>query len=66
MRTKIVFAISTAICSFVLAVISFAQETPLEITRRGPDPNNGMIEGRVLLPSGQSANFNIKVLLKKL
>ncbi|MGH9836535.1 MAG: tetratricopeptide repeat protein, partial [Blastocatellia bacterium] len=34
--------------------------------RRGSDPNNSLIEGRVLLPSGQSANFNIKIILSDL
>lgn len=58
-------AISTAVCSFVLAVVSFAQDPPLEIARRSPDPTNAMIEGRILLPSGQSANFNVKVTLSE-
>lgn len=58
-------AVLTVVCSFALAAISFAQETPLEI-RRGPDPTNAMIEGRVLLPSGQSADFNVKITLSEL
>lgn len=58
-----ILAILTAVCSGGLAPISSAQEAPLEIARRGPDPNNALIEGRVLLPSGQSANFNIKIIL---
>ena len=64
MVTKIILAILTAFCSFVLAVISFAQEPPREINR-GPDPTNAVIEGRVLLPSGQSANFNVKIIFSE-
>jgi tetratricopeptide (TPR) repeat protein len=62
---KTVFVISTVVFSFVLAVVSFAQEVPLEIAR-GPDPTNAMIEGRILLPSGQSANFNVKITLSEM
>jgi Flp pilus assembly protein TadD len=58
-------AILAVFCPFVLAAASFAQEAPPEI-RRGPDPTNAMIEGRVLLPSGQSANFNVKITLSEL
>ncbi len=44
-----------------LAVSVSSQEIPIDMSRRGGDPNNALIEGRVLLPSGQSANFNIKI-----
>ncbi len=69
MRSTIIqtaLAISTVVCSLVLAIISFAQEPPPGIARRGPDPTNAMIEGRVLLPSGQSANFNVKIILSEM
>jgi tetratricopeptide (TPR) repeat protein len=52
------------VCSFALSIISFAQEPPREINR-GPDPTNALIEGRILLPSGQSANFNVKITLSE-
>lgn len=51
--------------SYFLADISFAQVPPPEVTHRGPDPANAMIEGRVLSPSGQPANFNVKVTLSE-
>lgn len=63
---RIITAILTVFFSFALAVISFAQEPPREIPNRGPDPTNAVIEGRVLLPSGQSANFNAKITLSEL
>src|SRR5262245_8326446 len=68
MRTRaiqITLAILTAVCSSILAVTSFAQEPPLDINR-GPDPTNAMIDGRVLLPSGQSANFNVNITLSEM
>jgi tetratricopeptide (TPR) repeat protein len=65
MGTKIILAVSTTIYSFVLTAISFAQDPSLRV-RIGPDLNNAVIEGRVLLPSGQSANFNIKITLSEL
>lgn len=45
---------------------AFAQEIPLDIPRRSNDPNNALIEGRVLLPSGQTASSNIKIVLSDL
>jgi tetratricopeptide (TPR) repeat protein len=66
METKLIRSILVAACSAAVAMIAFAQESPLEVPRRGPDPNNALIEGRILLPSGQSANFNIKVILSDL
>lgn len=59
-------AVTTAVCSFVLAAVSFAQAPPPDIGRRGQDPTSGLIEGRVLLPSGQSADFNVKITLSEL
>jgi len=47
-----------------MAAISFAQEGPLG-TRIGPDPISALIEGRILLPSGQSADFNVKIILSE-
>jgi Tfp pilus assembly protein PilF len=69
MGTKIIRttnAILTAVFSCCLAAVSYAQNAASETSRRGPDPVNAMIEGRVLLPSGQSANFNIKIILSEL
>jgi len=63
---QIILAVLAAVCSCSSAPITFAQDAPLDIPRRGPDPNNALIEGRVLLPSGQSANFNIKIILSEL
>jgi tetratricopeptide (TPR) repeat protein len=48
-----------------LAAVSLAQEPPLGIPRRGSDPTGATIEGRVLLPSGQSADFNVKIILSE-
>jgi tetratricopeptide (TPR) repeat protein len=66
MRTKIISAILTAVCLFAMSVNSFAQEPPRDIPHRAPDPTNAIIEGRVLLPSGQSVNFNVKITLSEL
>src|SRR5262245_6822051 len=66
MSTKIIRSIMVVVCSSALAMITFAQDVPLDIPRRSADPNNALIEGRVLLPSGQSANFNVKITLSEL
>ncbi|HEY7183948.1 MAG TPA: tetratricopeptide repeat protein [Blastocatellia bacterium] len=66
MGTKITQFIVALVCSIGLAPVSFAQSIPLEVRRRGEDPTNALIEGRVLLPSGQSANFNVKIILSDL
>src|SRR5262245_55793896 len=66
MGRKIILAVMIAVCSFVLAVISFAQEPPRDIPNRGPDPINATIEGRILLPGGRQANFNVKIILSEL
>jgi tetratricopeptide (TPR) repeat protein len=55
--------ILTMFCSFVLAVVSFAQDPPGDSPYRGQDPANALIEGRVLAPSGQPADFNVKITL---
>jgi tetratricopeptide (TPR) repeat protein len=52
-----------AACSGGLAAAGPAQDPTMESRRRGADPNTAMIEGHVLLPSGQSANFNVKIIL---
>src|SRR5262249_18219925 len=65
MRTRTIqttLGVLAAICSCGLAVISFAQEPPPGIPRRGSDPTGATIEGRILLPSGQSADFNVKII----
>ncbi len=49
-----------------VAVAGLPQQIPLDMPRRGGDPNNAGIEGRILLPSGQTAEFNIKVILSDL
>lgn len=66
MEMKLIRPILVVACSAAVAMNAFAQEASLEVTRRGPDPNNALIEGRILAPSGQSANFNIKVILSDL
>lgn len=49
------------IFSVGLAAAVRAQETPLiEERLLGPDPNNAVIEGRVTLPSGRSADIDRK------
>ena len=58
------FLIVLSVCGF--AANLRAQEIPLDIPRRGADPNNALIEGRVLLPSGQTADANIKIVLSDL
>jgi tetratricopeptide (TPR) repeat protein len=58
------FLIVLYVCG--VASLALAQEIPLDIPHRGADPNNGLIEGRVLLPSGQSASANIKIVLSDL
>lgn len=50
----------------VLAASARAQDIPLDIPRRGADPTNALIEGRVLLPSGQAATANVKIVLSDL
>jgi tetratricopeptide (TPR) repeat protein len=65
MERKIILVILAVVSSFVLGAASFAQEPPREVPR-GPDPNNATIEGRVILPSGQSANLNVKIILSEL
>lgn len=40
-----------------------AQDTVLDPSLLRPDPNNAVIEGRVVLPSGRSADINIKITL---
>ncbi|HMB30079.1 MAG TPA: tetratricopeptide repeat protein [Blastocatellia bacterium] len=64
MGTKII--IVAVVCSIALASIAFAQNSPLDVRHLGADPNNALIEGRVLLPSGRSANFNVKIILSDL
>src|SRR5262245_8417547 len=66
METKIIRSGLVVICSGIMAMITFAQEVPLDIPRRKADPSNSQIEGRVLAPSGQSANFNVKITLSEL
>lgn len=53
-------------CVCCLGTRVFPQEVPLENPRRGGDPNNAGIEGHIVLPSGQAAEFNIKVILSDL
>jgi Tfp pilus assembly protein PilF len=69
MRTRTIqttLGILAAIYSYGLAAgISFAQVLPPGIPRGGPDTTGATIEGRVLLPSGQSANFNVKIILSE-
>ncbi len=59
-------AVLIAVCSCGAASISFAQVAPLDTRHVSPDPTNALIEGHVLLPSGQSANFNVKIILSDL
>ena len=69
MGTKVIqtgLAVLIVVCPGALAMVAFAQEAPLSIPHRSPDPNNALIEGRILAPSGQSANFNIKIILSDL
>ncbi len=66
MVVKIIQTILAAVCTGLLAAITFAQEAPLEVRHRGPDPSDALIEGRVLLPSGKSADFNVKIILSEL
>jgi tetratricopeptide (TPR) repeat protein len=66
MRTKIVQTAWNVMVAIGLAAVSFAQNPASDAPRRTPDPNNAMIEGRVLLPSGQSANFNVKIILSEM
>ncbi len=63
-KTVKVYLAMVYLCGLAVAVSS--QEMPIDMSRRGGDPNNALIEGRVLLPSGQSANFNIKIILSDL
>lgn len=62
-RTQL-FLIMLYVCGFAASMP--AQEIPLDIPRRGADPNNALIEGRVILPSGQAASANIKIVLSDL
>lgn len=64
--TGVTMAIIAAVCSGMMTGCAFAQDAPLEVRSRGVDPNNALIEGRVILPSGQAANFNIKIILSEL
>jgi len=66
MRVKLLQLCLALGCLCSLTTRSFPQEIPLDIPRRGGDPNNAGIEGRILLPSGQTAEFNIKVILSDL
>lgn len=66
MGTKIIKITLAAVCSCGVAAVAFPQDIPLDVPRRGGDPINALIEGRILLPSGQSANFNVKVTLSEL
>ncbi len=50
-------------CLCSLAIHALPQVIPLDIPRRGGDPNDAGIEGRILLRSGQTAEFYIKVIL---
>jgi tetratricopeptide (TPR) repeat protein len=63
MRLKLLQLALVLGCLCSLAVPGLPQEIPQDIRRREGDPNNAGIEGRILLPSGQSADFNIKVIL---
>ena len=62
-RTQL-FLIVLYVCGFAASIQ--AQEIPLDIPRRGADPNNALIEGRIILPSGQAASANIKIVLSDL
>ncbi|HYE75741.1 MAG TPA: tetratricopeptide repeat protein, partial [Blastocatellia bacterium] len=62
MKSKII-QINLALV-FLCSTIASAQIIPTDNVRRGVDPNNASIEGRIVLPSGQAADFNIKIVFK--
>jgi hypothetical protein len=53
-----------AICLCSLAMVCSAQQVPLDMPRRGSDSNDALIEGHVVLPSGQAVTFNVKIILR--
>lgn len=64
MRLRIVRAFcGLAFCSTIAAAAA-AQHSPGSEGRIAPDTNNAVIEGRVSLPSGFSADRNVKITLK--
>ena len=52
-----------AFCS-ALAVPVFAQDIEVDTKYKTADTNNAVIEGRVILPSGFSANRNVRIILR--
>jgi len=55
--------IALAFCS-ALAVPVFAQDIEVDTKYKTADTNNAVIEGRVILPSGFSANRNVRIILR--
>ena len=64
MRVKVVHACMGLTLSWALAAVVFAQHSSGPEGRVPADTNNAVIEGRVTLPSGLSADRNIKITLK--
>ncbi len=54
--------IAISLCVFMVGAT--AQQVPLDMPRRGSDSNDALIEGHVLLPSGQAVTFNVKIILR--
>jgi tetratricopeptide (TPR) repeat protein len=55
-----------ASCLCCFAIMAFGQQVPLDMPRRGADSNDALIEGHVVLPSGQTVDFNVKIVLRDL
>lgn len=60
--TKPLLACFAAVTTIGLSPIARPQDNT-SIRHSAPDPNNASIEGRVALPSGRSADLNIKITL---
>jgi Flp pilus assembly protein TadD len=53
-----------AIFLYSITMVCPAQQVPLDMPRRGSDSNDALIEGHVVLPSGQAVDFNVKIILR--
>jgi tetratricopeptide (TPR) repeat protein len=61
MRAKVLQICFALACA--LGLTAAQDNSSLREGPRAPDPNNASIEGRVVLPSGRSADFNVRITL---
>src|SRR5258705_13398052 len=63
-RAKLVRVFVGLTLCWILAGPGSAQDLPVSTDRRNGDTNNAVIEGRVTLPSGFSAERNVRITVR--